>query len=82
MSAAPIISRYLVYSIGAFVADWMPAPGARSELNYAARVIPVATFGCAPAGFASSARLWARRESHPLPLHGLVNHATMRHSLP
>ena len=37
---------------------------------------------CALAGLASSGRLWLRPESHPLPLHGLVNHARVRHSLP
>jgi hypothetical protein len=56
--------HYLVYFIGAFVADWMPTLGARSDLNYAALVIPVETLGCALAGLAVALRrLWHRRES-------------------
>jgi hypothetical protein len=56
--------HYLVYFAGAFVADWMPTLGARSDLNYAALVIPVETLGCALAGLAMSLRrLWRRQES-------------------
>jgi len=56
--------RYLAYFIGAFVADWMPTLGARSDLNYAALVIPVETLGCALAGLALSLRrLWRRQET-------------------
>jgi hypothetical protein len=55
---------YLVYFVGAFVADWMPTLGARSDLNYAALVIPVETLGCALAGLALSLRrLWRRQET-------------------
>jgi hypothetical protein len=55
--------HYLVYFAGAFVADWMPTLGARSDLNYAALVIPVETLGCALAGLAMSLRrLWRRQE--------------------
>jgi hypothetical protein len=55
--------HYLVYFAGAFVADWMPALGARSDLNSAALVIPVETLGCALAGLAMSLRrLWRRQE--------------------
>jgi hypothetical protein len=57
-------THYLVYFIGAFVADWMPTLGTRSDLNYAALVIPVETLGCALAGLAISLRrLWQRQES-------------------
>ena len=56
--------HYLAYFIGAFVADWMPTLTARSDLNYAALVIPVETLGCALAGLVLSLRrLWRRRES-------------------
>jgi hypothetical protein len=56
--------HYLVYFIGAFVADRTPMLGARSDLNYAALVIPVETLGCALAGLAVALRrLWHRRES-------------------
>jgi len=56
--------HYLLYFVGAFVADWMPALGARSDLNYAALVIPVETLGCALAGLILSVRrLWRRQES-------------------
>ncbi|MGB6344766.1 MAG: hypothetical protein WBG15_18840 [Xanthobacteraceae bacterium] len=56
--------HYLVYFAGAFVADWMPTLGARSDLNYAALVIPVEALGCALAGLAVSLhRLWRRQES-------------------
>ena len=56
--------RYLAYFVGAFVADWMPTLGARSDLNYAALVIPVEALGCALLGLALSVRrLWRRQES-------------------
>jgi len=56
--------RYLVYFASAFVADWMPTLGARSDLNYAALVIPVEALGCALAGLTLSLRrLWRRQES-------------------
>jgi hypothetical protein len=56
--------RYLVYFIGAFVEDWMPTLGARSDLNYAALVIPIEALGCALVGLALSLRrLRQRRES-------------------
>ncbi len=55
--------HYLVYFVGAFVADWMPTLAARSDLNYAALVIPVEALGCALAGLALSLRrLWRRQE--------------------
>ena len=55
---------YVVYFIGAFVADWMPTLGARNELNYAALVIPVETLCCALIGLAVSLRrLWRRQET-------------------
>ena len=55
---------YLIYFIGAFVADWMPTLGARNALNYAMLAIPVAAVGCAFAGLALSLhRLWRRRET-------------------
>jgi hypothetical protein len=55
---------YLIYFIGAFVADWMPALGARSTLNYAMLIVPVAALGCGFAGLALSLlRLWGRRET-------------------
>ncbi len=55
---------YLAYFIGAFVADWIPALGARSALNYAMLVVPVAALGCALAGLAYSLRrLWRRHET-------------------
>jgi hypothetical protein len=57
-------SGYLVYFIGAFVADWMPALGARNPLNLAMLVIPVAALACGFAGFALSlVRLWQGRET-------------------
>ena len=57
-------AAYFSYFIGEFVADWMPTLGARSDLNYAALVIPVETLGCAFVGIALSVRrLWRRRES-------------------
>lgn len=56
--------HYLVYFVAAFLADWMPTLGARSDLNYAALVIPVEALGCALAGLALSLRrLWRRQES-------------------
>jgi hypothetical protein len=57
---------YLVYFIGAFVADWMPALGARSALNYAMLAIPVAALGCAGAGLALSLRRLMRRQETAL----------------
>ena len=55
---------YLIYFIGAFVADWMPTLGARNPLNYAMLAIPVAAVGCAFAGLVLSLhRLWRRRET-------------------
>jgi hypothetical protein len=58
------LPHYLVYFISAFVADWMPTLAARSDLNYAALVIPVEALGCALAGLALSLRrLWRRQES-------------------
>lgn len=53
--------HYLLYFVGAFVADWMPTLGARSDLNYAALVIPVEALGCALAGIALSLRRLSRR---------------------
>jgi hypothetical protein len=56
--------HYLAYFIGAFVADWMPTLGARSDLNYAALVIPVEALGCALLGIGLSVRrLWRRHET-------------------
>ena len=56
--------HYLAYFIGAFVADWMPTLGARSDLNYAALVIPVEALGCALLGIGLSVRrLWRRQET-------------------
>jgi hypothetical protein len=55
---------YLGYFIVAFVADWMPALGARSAFNNAMLVIPVAALVCAFAGIGLSLRrLWCRRET-------------------
>ena len=55
---------YLAYFIAAFVADWMPTPGARSAFHYAMLAIPVAALGCALAGGALSLRrVWHRRET-------------------
>jgi hypothetical protein len=48
--------EYLFYFIGAFVADWMPALGPRSSLNYAMLIIPVAAIGCGFAGTAYALR--------------------------
>lgn len=60
--------RYLVYFVGAFIADWMPTLGARSDLNYAALVIPVEALGCALAGLALSLRRLWRRQEGPLDI--------------
>jgi hypothetical protein len=58
------LAGYLIYFIGAFVADWMPTLGARNPLNYAMLAIPVAAVGCAFAGLVLSLhRLWRRRET-------------------
>jgi hypothetical protein len=57
---------YLVYFIGAFVADWMPALGARSAFNYAMLVVPVAALGCAFGGVALSMRRLLRNRETPL----------------
>jgi hypothetical protein len=55
---------YLAYFIGAFVADWMPRPDARSAFDCAMLAIPVAALGCAAAGVALSLRrVWHRRET-------------------
>jgi hypothetical protein len=55
---------YLIYFIGAFVADWMPALHARNGLNYAMLAIPVAALVCALAGIALSLRrLWRGKET-------------------
>jgi hypothetical protein len=55
---------YVVYFVVAFIADWMPALGARSIFNYAMLVIPVAALGCAVAGLALSLRrVWRRQET-------------------
>jgi len=57
-------SGYLVYFVGAFIADWMPTLGARSAFNDAMLAIPVAALALAFAGFALSLRrLWRRHES-------------------
>jgi hypothetical protein len=57
---------YLVYFIGAFVADWMPALGARSAFNYAMLVVPVTALGCALGGAALSLRRLLRNRETPL----------------
>jgi hypothetical protein len=55
---------YLIYFIGAFVADWIPALGARSPLNEAMLVIPAAALGCALGGLmVSLRRLWRHCET-------------------
>jgi hypothetical protein len=55
---------YLVYFTGAFIADWMPALGARNALNDAMLVIPAAALIGALLGLALSLqRLWQRRET-------------------
>jgi hypothetical protein len=60
----------------------MPMLGARSDLNYAALVIPVAILRLRARRPRIFGAPWLRPESHPLPLHGLIIHATVRHSLP
>jgi hypothetical protein len=57
---------YLVYCAGAFVADWMPALGARSTFNYAMLVVPVVALGCALGGMAVSLRRLRHGEETPL----------------
>jgi hypothetical protein len=55
---------YLLYFIGAFVVDWMPALGARNALNYAMLVIPVTTLACALGGMLLSLRrVWREQET-------------------
>jgi hypothetical protein len=55
---------YLVWFVAAFIADWMPALGARGIFNYAMLVIPVAALACALAGVALALhRLRQRRET-------------------
>jgi hypothetical protein len=55
---------YLVYFVGAFVAGWVPALGARTAVNYAMLVIPSAALVCALGGIGLSLhRLWRRRET-------------------
>ena len=55
---------YLVYFVGAFIADWMPTLQPRNVCNYAMLVIPAAAIGGALAGVALSLRrLWQRRET-------------------
>ena len=58
--------HYVVYFIAAFIADWMPTLGARSDLNYAALVIPVETLGCALAGLVLSLRRLSKRQESAL----------------
>jgi hypothetical protein len=61
---------YVAYFVGAFVADWMPALGARSAFNDAMLIVPAAALVCALAGIVQSLRrLWQRRET---PLDVLV----------
>jgi hypothetical protein len=57
---------YLVYFVGAFVADWMPALGVRSAFNYAMLLVPVTALGCAFGGAALSLRRLLREEETPL----------------
>ena len=57
---------YLIYFIGAFVADWMPALGARSGFNYAMLVVPATALGCALSGAALSLRRLLRNDETPL----------------
>jgi hypothetical protein len=57
-------AAYAVYFVIAFVADWMPALGARNVFQYAMLAIPVAALGCALAGIALSLRrLWRRQDT-------------------
>jgi hypothetical protein len=58
--------EYLLYFIGAFVADWMPLLGPRGALNYAMLIIPVAAIGCGFAGAAYALRRLLRGEETPL----------------
>jgi hypothetical protein len=60
--------EYLFYFIGAFVADWMPALGPRSSLNYAMLIIPVAAIGCGSAGTAYALRRLLRGEQSVLDI--------------
>jgi len=57
---------YLVYFLGAFVADWMPTLGARSIFNYAMLVVPMAALAAAIGGLALSLRRLLRREETAL----------------
>jgi len=55
---------YLIFFIGAFVAEWMPTLGARSAFNDAMLIVPVAALACALAGLAASLRrLWRHEET-------------------
>jgi hypothetical protein len=55
---------YVIYFVGAFIADWMPALGDRNVLQYAMLAIPVAALLCAFAGISLSLRrLWRREET-------------------
>jgi len=55
---------YLVYFIGAFVADWMPTLAVRSALNDGMLIIPVATLACTLGGIAVALRrVWHRQAS-------------------
>ena len=60
--------EYLFYFVGAFVADWMPALGPRSSLNYAMLIIPVAAIGCGFAGTAYALRRLLRGEETALDI--------------
>jgi hypothetical protein len=57
---------YLGWFVVAFVEGWMPALGARSALNYAMLIVPVAALACALAGFALSLRRLRRRRETAL----------------
>jgi hypothetical protein len=55
---------YLIFFIGAFVAEWMPTLGARSAFNDAMLIVPVAALACTLAGLAASLRrLWRHEET-------------------
>jgi hypothetical protein len=55
---------YLAYFTVAFVAEWMPALGARGTINHLMLAIPVAAIMCALLGIAaSSRRVWRHRET-------------------
>jgi hypothetical protein len=55
---------YVIYFIGAFIADWMPTLGARNPLNYAMLIIPAAALACALGGAVMSLRrLWRHEET-------------------